>query len=330
MANIEHSHIKLMFGGDVMLGRGVNDMVHKKGHRFPLESLLPVFRQSDLFFVNLECAITPKRLKYSGPFKAFYFRGDPEVAEVLSDAGVNVVSLANNHALDADYQGLQDTLQILKSKNIQCVGAGNNLVEAIRPVIIERGGMTFGIIGCCDHQSDFAATANQPGIWYIDTSSQESINFMLDSIHALNKKVDHVIVAFHWQSNYVHHVEYFHRILAKHMVQAGARIIWGHSPHHIQGVEFIDKSAVLYSTGGLIDDYAHEPYFHNERELLFMVQVNKEGVEEVKAYPIELEFCFTDKAGPDARRWIYGFFSQQCEDVGSKVQEDGEWLRISA
>lgn len=330
MVSIKRNHINLMLGGDVMLGRGVNDMVQKKGPRFPLESLQPVFRQADLFFVNLECAITDRKLQYSGPFKTFYFRGDAQVADVLADAGVDLVSLANNHALDADYQGLRDTMQILYHKQIQFAGAGKHLREAIRPRYFERGGISFGVLACCDHQPDFAASSSTPGIWYVNTSSAESVGFLLDAISALAKKVDHVVVAFHWQSNYVEHVKRFHRQLAKQMVDAGAKIIWGHSPHHIQGVEWMGNSVVMYSTGGLVDDYSHEPYFHNERELIFMLQVDKQGVKEVRAYPIELEFCFTYKAGSAAREWILSFFDQQCREVGSTVTEEGEWLKVSA
>ena len=99
--------VHLLFGGDTMLGRKVNEVIHREGPAYPLAALASVTRAADLFLVNLECAITARDLRYSGPEKAFYFRADPVAAETLRLAGIDLVSLANNHALDADYDGLR-------------------------------------------------------------------------------------------------------------------------------------------------------------------------------------------------------------------------------
>jgi poly-gamma-glutamate capsule biosynthesis protein CapA/YwtB (metallophosphatase superfamily) len=320
--------LNLLLSGDAMLGRGVNVVLHRTGPGYPLEPLATLTRAADLFFTNLECAISPRNKIYSGPSKMFYFRADPVAAEALAYAGVDLVSLANNHALDADFIGLLDTLAILDEIGIRHVGAGLDLMEASRPVQFDVKGMKIGVLAYCDHQPDFAAGENRSGIRYIDLSNPETPGVLSSEVAALASRVDHVVVAFHWQPNWVPYVPPFYRSLARDLVSSGARLIWGHSPHHFQGVEWIDQSLVIYSSGGLVDDYALEPNFRNDRQLLFQVTLGAPGIEQARAFPIELEYARTYPAGTEARRWIVRYFQQMCAEVGSRVAEDGEWLEI--
>jgi poly-gamma-glutamate capsule biosynthesis protein CapA/YwtB (metallophosphatase superfamily) len=323
-----HRSVQLLFGGDVMLGRGVNDMIARTSPTYPLESLFSITRAADLFLVNLECAISHRDIPYSGSPKVFYFRADPIAAEVLTSAGVGLVSLANNHALDADYSGLRDTLRILDEKRISHAGAGENIEAATRAALLEVKGLRLGVIACSNHQQDFVADVGRPGIRYVDLSDSKAVNGLIRDIEILTPQVDHVIVSFHWMSNWVPHIPSSYRNLARQMVKAGARIIWGHSPHHFQGVEWIDSSVVLYSTGDLIDDYATDPHFRNDRQLLFLVRMSQKGVEAVNAYPIELEFAHTHAADSMVQPWIMHRFDQMCHEVGSRVEQQGEWLKV--
>ena len=320
--------LHLLFGGDTMLGRGVNKMIQSKGAAYPLESLGVITRAADLFLVNLECAITPRDLQYSGPEKAFYFRADPVAVETLAYAGVDLVSLANNHALDADYDGLRDTLQLLDEKAILYVGAGETTEEAARPVFLEAKGMRLGVLAYCDHQRDFAAREDRPGIRYVNLSDPDTPGTLAREVEALAARVDHVIVAFHWQANWVPQVSPMYRSLGRRLVEAGARIIWGHSPHHFQGVEWIDGSVVLYATGDLVDDYRLVPAFRNDRQLLFQVVVSREGVEQVRAHPLDLTFGRTRSAHDEVAQWIADHFGEMCGDLGSRVEQNGEWLDV--
>lgn len=320
--------LRLLFGGDVMLGRRVNEMIYREGAAYPLGALASLTRAADLFLVNLECAISPRDLRYSGPEKAFYFRADPVAAETLRIAGVDLVSLANNHALDADYDGLRDTLDILDDYKIVCVGAGENLEAARRPAFLEAKGQRLGVIACCDHQSDFAACTNQPGIRYVARKNPAMVSQITRDVEALARRVDHVIVAVHWQANWVPEVAPLYRSMARLWVEAGARVVWGHSPHHFQGVEWIGESAVLYATGDLVDDYRLKPDFRNDRQLLFQVILSDQGVEQILAYPLELSQGRTSTAASEARQWIARRFEQMCSDLGSRVVHDDGWLRV--
>jgi len=322
-------NLTILFGGDTMLGRGVNDVINKAGPRYPVAPLVSITQEADLFFINLECAITDSKQVYSGPEKAFYFRADAIATETLAHAGVDGVSLANNHALDANEVGLRDTLQILNQKNIIHAGAGENAEQAARPAVVHTGGYTIGLLAYCDHQQDFAATSGRPGIRYVDIAQPGSRNSMIEDTKALAAEVDHVVVAFHWQSNWVHRIPRLYRNLARNLVDAGARIVWGHSPHHFLGVEWLERNVVLYSTGDLIDDYAVEPSFRNDRQLLFRVKLSQQGVDSMEALPIELEFARTRPASAAASNWIEERFAKMCARLGSQVARDEGWLNVS-
>jgi len=325
---IQSRELKLLLSGDAMLGRKVNEVIHQTGPSYPLEPLTPLTRAADLFFTNLECAISPQDKIYSGRPKAFYLRADPVAAETLSNADVDLVSLANNHALDANFAGLLDTLAILDKAGIRHVGAGEDLAEASRPVRFEVKGMKIGVLAYCDHQPDFAAGVHRPDIRYVDLADSATLDLLFKEVADLAAQVDHVVVAFHWLPNWISHIPPFYRSLARDLVSCGARLIWGHSPHHFQGVEWIDQSLVIYSSGGLVDDYALEPNFRNDRELLFQVTLSPLGVEQITVFPIELDFARTYPTRTEAREWIIWRLKQMCAEVGSRVETDGKWVEI--
>jgi poly-gamma-glutamate synthesis protein (capsule biosynthesis protein) len=311
-----------------MLGRWVNKIIHEEGPSYPLEPLAALTRAADLFFTNLECAISPQDKIWSGRPKAFYFRADPVGVETLSYAGVDLVSLANNHALDANFAGLLDTLTILDEAGIRHVGAGPDLEVASQSVQFQVEGIKIGVLAYCDHQPDFAAGVNRPGIRYVDLADPAALDRMFKEVANLAALVDHVVVAFHWLPNWVSHIPPFYRSLARDLVSSGARLIWGHSAHHFHGVEWIDQSLVIYASGGLVDDYALEPNFRNDRGLLFQVTLSSLSVEQVRTFPIELDFARTYPARSEAREWIVWRLKQMCAEMGSRVEEDGEWLEI--
>jgi poly-gamma-glutamate capsule biosynthesis protein CapA/YwtB (metallophosphatase superfamily) len=324
------AQMKLVLGGDAMLGRGVDEVIKEKGPGYPLEPLWPLTQAADLCLVNLECAITPTSRLYSGPRKAFYFRADPQTAETLSLAGVHLVSLANNHALDADYKGLLDTLAILEDRGIMTVGAGADLKAAKRPALLNARGQTLTVIACCDHQADFAATPKRPGIHYLDLENPGAAALLVEEVAALaaDHLADHLVVSLHWQPNWAPSVAPAYRKLARRLIEAGARIVWGHSPHHFQGVERHESGVILYSTGDLVDDYAVDPHFRNDRQLLFEVELRPKEVGRVFGYPLELDYAQTRQAGEEARRWIKARFRAMCAELGSQVVVDNGRLEV--
>src|ERR671932_2107769 len=123
--------------GDVMLGRGVNEALRTLRPEQPWGNVLPLLDAADLRIINLECAITEHKQPWTRTPKVFHFRADPSAIEVLTAARVDGCSLANNHTLDFEEQGLLDTLQHLEANNIRYAGAGRNQEEAMSPAFLE-------------------------------------------------------------------------------------------------------------------------------------------------------------------------------------------------
>jgi poly-gamma-glutamate capsule biosynthesis protein CapA/YwtB (metallophosphatase superfamily) len=321
--------LRLLLAGDAMLGRGVDDMIARHGVDWPLAGLKPALAGADLFAVNLECAITAADTWYRGPAKAFYFRARPAAAELLRRAGVGLCTLANNHALDAGPEGLLDTLDILRNHGIASVGAGADADAAWTPAVLQVAGWRVGVLACCDHQPDFAAGPRTPGIAYLDVADPAQVQALLQRTAPLAAAVGPAIVALHWQPNWVPWVSADYQSLAQRLVEAGARLVWGHSPHHFLGVQWLGSSVVLYSTGGLIDDYAVDTQFRNDRQLLFEIGLAPGRVQRVRALPLELDFAFTALAKGAVRQWIVDRFAAQCRTLGSALEDDSDWLTVS-
>jgi len=321
--------VRLLLGGDIMLGRGVNSIIHQRGYQFPFEPISEFTNKADLFFANLECAISDHEISFSGTPKMFYFRADSTTTHSLRYAGIDLLSLANNHALDANYQGLLDTMKHLDSAGIQYTGAGKNREEAWKPVIIEVSNLKIGVLAFCNHQANFAATSQQPGIAYINFSDH-TIENMITSISDLHDKVDMTIVSIHWQPNFAPMITQKYQNLAHKMITAGADIIWGHSPHHFQGIEWIDGHPVLYSCGDLLDDYLVDPDFRNNLQLLFLIELSGSYILNIQAYPLKLSYAQTDFASNEHDlRWIQNHFIKSCEELGTRVTNNVSFFELT-
>src|SRR5574341_341121 len=110
--------ITVALAGDVMLGRGVNEALRKMRPEEPWGDLLPLLHAADLRVVNLECAITAHEQPWRRTPKVFHFRADPSAVAVLTAARIDACSLANNHGLDFEEEGLLDTLAHLDQAGI--------------------------------------------------------------------------------------------------------------------------------------------------------------------------------------------------------------------
>lgn len=128
--------MKILFTGDVMLGRLVNDLLNRENYTYVWGDTLDMVRSADLSLINLECAISSKGKKWDKTFKMFHFRANPKAIQVLRTAHIDYVSLANNHVLDYGIEALIDTLDLLDKNKIAHSGAGRDLMEAIKPAVL--------------------------------------------------------------------------------------------------------------------------------------------------------------------------------------------------
>src|SRR3972149_10677752 len=111
--------MKIVLIGDIMLGRLVNNLLKDKEPAYPWGDTLPVFGSADLRIGNLECALTDATKPWRKTPKAFHFRSDSKNVSSLLSAKIDIVSIANNHILDFNVQGLKDTRVTLKQAGIK-------------------------------------------------------------------------------------------------------------------------------------------------------------------------------------------------------------------
>jgi len=242
--------------------------------RYPFHNIAPVLREADITFANLETPLSDDA-RHSGAF-----RTPMAFADGLRWAGIDVVSTANNHALDAEGEGLLDTREALWKAGVAAVGSGRDLEDARRPFIIERDGMKIGFLGYAQFANagtSAFAQDDRPGVVPLDPFIIE------EDIHRLRDQVDYVVVSFHWAIENSQDTHPDARAFAHRIIDAGADVILGHHPHVPRGVEVYKGKVIFYSLGNFIFGHNHDYWMNN---YLARLHLTREGVGEVEILPI--------------------------------------------
>lgn len=230
--------VTLMFGGNVnLLDAAAGNDYHSAFAN------MDEYRQADVAMVNLENPLTRSTLGQSK--KQLNFKADPESVKVLTAGGVDLVNLANNHAMDYEEPGLVETINTLNNAGIQHLGAGRDLKEARRPDIIEVKGQRIAYLGYYD--SDLhAADIGKAG-----TNSRRN-NRVAEDIRALRGQVDWIIVNYHWGVELADYPGDWQIDLARFTIDQGADLVVGHHPNVLQGAEIYKGRPIVYSLGNFI------------------------------------------------------------------------------
>ncbi len=315
--------ISLALIGDVMLGRKVDEAL--KDHMRPEEpwgDVMPLLKTADLRIINLECAITDNEQPWTRTPKVFHFRAKPSAIETLRTARVDVCSLANNHTLDFEEQGLLDTLKHLDAAGIRHAGAGRNQNEAADPAILTvRVGHTnrVALLAFTNNEPPFAAGPDRPGTNYLPVSLDPSVLRRVERAVADVREmgVDTVIFSNHWGPNMVQRPNEIFRRFARAVIDRGVDIYYGHSAHVFQGVEIYRGKPILYDTGDFIDDYAVNPELRNDWSFLFQVSVEGGRFERLDLTPVKLSYARVDLATSGEREAILDRMEHLSAEMGT-------------
>jgi hypothetical protein len=325
----EVHEITLALAGDVMLGRLVNEVILQNGPLYPWGDLLPLVQTADLFLINLECVIAESGEPFLPP-RVFYFRADPKAIEVLTSAGVDYVTLSNNHAMDFQGPALLETIRHLDEHGITHAGAGGNLEEASRYALLEAKGFKVGVVAFADHFQEYAATEDSPGTNVIPITLEEPyFNRVAGSIQAVRAAgADLVVFSIHWGPNLRTVPPPEFKQFARAVMDAGADIFHGHSAHLFQGIEIYKGKPILYDTGDLIDDYYVDPEYKNDQQLLFLVTVTGSGVERVELVPVLISYAQVNTARGEVFDQIYERMQERSAAMGTEIRREGDRLVI--
>lgn len=233
--------------GDIGLSGNIAKGIEKNGTRFPFEKCASVLGNADIVFGNLELPFSSGDDSKYLSYESKYTRVNPNTVECLLHARVNLVSLANNHIMDCGPSGVVDTMSILDSVGIRHAGAGMNLEEARKPVIVKANGIRVGFLAHA-MKGRHTASENAPGASPIDKEN------MLHDIKKLKSIVDVLIVSLHFGMIYTDYPTSEQTALCSSLINAGVTVVLGHHPHVLQGVELVDGGLVAYSLGEFIFD----------------------------------------------------------------------------
>ncbi len=161
------SRMKLVCIGDVMLGRWVNEVLKHVPAEYPWGDTLPLFQEADISICNLECVLADRGQSWSRTPKVFHFRTDEKNMAVLKTAGIDLVSLANNHVLDYEYEAMFRMMKVFTDNTIPFAGIGANLWEASQPVRCRIHEQTIGLLAFTDNEPAWQATEKTPGVFYV-------------------------------------------------------------------------------------------------------------------------------------------------------------------
>ncbi len=270
--------LKIAFVGDVMMARGVQRYCQaKKSFKAPFVKVQPLLQKADLLFGNLESPISARGKPVK---KEILFRADPKAVYGLLFAGFDVMSLANNHALDYGQDALFDTRFILWMNGIKYVGAGKNLTDSRKMIVFETNGIKVGFIGCAlTWPKSFYATAKKGGI------SPLNLKYLISDILKYRRYVDILVLSVHWGFEYEVYPRKFQIKLAHQLADAGVDIIVGHHPHVLQGLEFYKSSVIAYSLGNFVFD---QPFPETKESVILWIDATKNGIKTVSITPLYL------------------------------------------
>lgn len=236
IATLSAQHLtKMIVTGDIIPARSVNNaVVIRNNPLWPYEKVAEGInaQKADIIFANLE---TPLLKDCPVTTEGMIFCGSNKNVEGLKFIGINIVSLANNHAGNHDIAGVEETVAVLKQNNIDVTGLNGSLYKTIH-------GIHFAFLGYND------ITAPQPGIENVDE------NVITQEIRVAKQKADVIIVMLHWGVEYRNQPDDRQIYLAHFIMDQGADLIVSNHPHWIQPIEIYNGKLIMYAHGNFIFD----------------------------------------------------------------------------
>lgn len=308
--------VTFTFAGDVLLDEEYAVMSTYRANSSVLEAciapeLLEIMRGSDVFMINNEFPYTNRGIPLAN--KAFTFRADPANVQLLDEMGVDIVSLANNHASDYGEISLLDTLDTLNEAGIPYVGAGRNSEEASKVVFYEKDGLKVGIVSATEVErlaspDTKGATENSPGTFRCFQNDA-----LEDVIRDAKTKCDFLIVYVHWGTESTDELDWSQPGQAVDFTAAGADVIIGAHPHVLQEIAYVNDVPVFYSLGN---------YWFNSKtqdSCLVTLEIGSEGLVSAKFIPCRTEGSKTYLATDAEAERILNYMRELSEGVNIDV-----------
>jgi poly-gamma-glutamate synthesis protein (capsule biosynthesis protein) len=306
----------------------------------------------DVRIINLETTITT-----SNNFlpKGINYRMNPKNIDVLKVFKVDVACLANNHILDFGEEGLLETIETLKKNGILTVGAGKNIKEASKPVVIkidpfrkvrvESEKVSVIIFNYADVSSGvpiwWKAEKNKAGLSLItdkrefeygltfpqiNTDYNTDENGLYPRLSALYPRSSVVIFSIHWGPNWGYEISEEERNFAHRLIdEANIDIVFGHSSHHFKGIETYKGRLIIYGAGDFINDYegigGYEE-FRGDLVLGYVVDIENLKINKLILLPFRIKKFRLNYCTDEEIDWIFNVLKRESKIDGRMIKEN--------
>ena len=309
----------LLFTGSIVPGRCVQVAVDEQGNAdFLYDDVRALISEADISVGTLNAALSdfPPR---TGCIDTFVLVGGSNNADAMANAGFDVMSVATNHIKNCGLtscgdRAFYDTMDNLDRVGILRVGAGDNIQEAMQPVVVEKNSVRFGFVSLGEIESMAFASEDGPGIAPLPQDFDEAETNLRDAIAAAREVSDVVIVMPHWGSDYSPTPNYRQLFFDQVAVEAGADLVMGNHPHVIQGMRELEGIPVFYSLGSFVFDQD----WSIETQQGIVVKVTFQGTELIDYEVIPVHIDGTGHVqvaeSPEAEE-ILGRFERLSEDL---------------
>ena len=247
--------------------------------------------------------------------KQFTFRAKPSAVDYLNELGVDIVSLANNHAYDYGEEAFLDTMETLKDAGIVYVGAGHNLEEARKPVCYIINNMKIAVISATqierlDNPDTKGATDSSAGVFRCWNGSN-----LLETVREAKENNDFVIAYIHWGTENVADIDWAQEKQAAEIAEAGADLIIGDHPHCLQQINIVKGVPVVYSVGN---------FWFNSKTLdtgMIKVTLDENGLQSCRFIPCLQSGSRTTLLQGEEKKRVLDYM--QSISAGVRIDEEG-------
>ena len=312
------TQVSVAFAGDILFdpGYAVMSKLQQNGGQISAgiaPDLIEEMRSADIMVLNNEFPYSDRGTPT--PEKQFTFRARPQTVSYLGDLGVDLVSLANNHAYDYGETAFLDTMDTLAQAGIAYVGAGRNLQEARRPVYYIINNMKIAFVAATqierlDNPDTKGATDTSAGVFRCWNGDN-----LLETVREARQNSDFVIVFLHWGTENQDTIDWAQEKQAPEVAEAGADLVIGAHPHCLQQISMVNGVPVVYSLGNF--------WFNSKTVDTGMVKVvlNENGLQSLQFIPCLQSGCKTSLVQGEEKRRILNYMRGLSGSV--QIDDDG-------
>jgi poly-gamma-glutamate synthesis protein (capsule biosynthesis protein) len=270
-------------GGDVNLGREAGQRILKDPNYNPFVNLTALLKSADLNFVNLESQLSDQGGETQSPRNRLIFTGPPAGGKVLANAGIDLVSVANNHAWDYRKSAFLETLDNLEQAGVRFAGGSRQAGAQYKPTILKVNDFSIAFFAVT-HIWNQGPIEKHPGREFVAWARYDLLH---DELKRAKQEHDLVIVSYHGGGEYIDVPMVPTREFVEVVMDAGVDVLFGHHPHVVHGVHWRDERPAFYSLGNLVFNQ-HKYYPWTGTGFLARLTFTREGLQKVEACPFHI------------------------------------------